>query len=62
MSRFEDLMKTDRMTMEDLVSGRRRFASDIESWISSESVETGKTRKEILEESVRQLMNSESEL
>ncbi len=50
----------DKAAMTALISGKRRFAQDIEDWISNEAQATGKTRRQILEESVHCLMDLEA--
>jgi len=47
-----EALDSDWAALEDLISGRRRFAPEIEKWISDEIRKTGKTRKQILKESV----------
>lgn len=48
-----DALKADRAALEDLISGRKHFMAKVEKWITSEMKKTGRTRKEVLEESVR---------
>lgn len=54
-----DAFEADRAELGDLISGRQHFMAEIEKWIANEIKETGKTRKEVLEESIRDYKKSQ---
>ncbi len=60
MRKSTDSLKKDRIAVAGLISGKKRFAPEVERWINDEILRTGKSRKQILMESVRIMMKAES--
>jgi hypothetical protein len=45
--------------VDNLISGRKRFMAEIEKYIANEMKETGKSRKQILKESISDLKKAD---